>query len=221
MKTNFLICAAVALSFFLSCSTEIDQKNINISTEGRTVSLLNIDQITEVPQFLAWHTKLKTEHFLSMGLHAEVERSMLISYSDSPIKAIFTKLNSVNDRPDENFHVYFMLDNLVSVFDIIIQSEYIGQKICRYTFLNRFGEKIGLFEIDQEDGKILNTVTGFTRSKKDWFDRFENCIEWTIDNMNTFDKMACFAIGPVCAGAIASMCAIGASEGKFETPANP
>lgn len=209
---------AIAILAVLSCSNEESYENTEIVNEVSKPDLLAIDLISDLPQNLVMHTKEKTKHFVSMGYSAEVKNSVLVSYSDSPIQAIFTKLVPVHENSIETFHIYFMRNELASLFDILISSEQIGDNKFKYTFLTKYGEKIGELDIDNESGRILRTYTGFVRSNKSWSERFENCVEWTISQMNSYDKLACFTLGPICAGAIASMCAVGASEGKFETP---
>lgn len=96
--------------------------------------------------------------------------------------------------------------------------EDINKSSKRFSYLTTDGVLIGQFDLKNSDGSLSNIKVN---KLKDWGDRFDNCLEWTFDQMSNLDQLVCYAIGPACATIIASMCAVGATEGMFETPDGP
>lgn len=210
IKLNSIILILLCLT--ISCTHEKEESSNELDQESNNVGF-RINKILPLPDNLSKHTISVTNNIRFNELSPNIGESFIVSYLDSPIRAIYTPLNGKLKSTIETYHVYFELDGKVSKFDLLISEEDLSESEKRFSYLTFEGELIAQFNVGIEDGQISNIQANHL---KRWSDRFENCIKWTIDHMNTWDKLACMALGPVCAGTIASMCAIGASEGMFE-----
>ncbi len=217
MKKNYLIQIGIILFITISCSTE-KIENESKSIHNVNNDLVSINDIKPLSSKLYAYTLRVTSDVKSHKLSPNVDKSVMVSYKDSPIQAICTPLIEKEKSKNKIFHVYFEIDGMVSTFDLLIYERPLNENEMRYSYKTREGTVIAKFDVEVCSGFISNVETGRNKS---WTDRFENCIEWTFDNMNHWDYLACMAIGPYCAATIATMCAIGATEGYFETVENP
>lgn len=143
--------------------------------------------------------------------------SQIVTYSTIDVAAIFTPLNNeLKSGSNHSSLMFFELNNELLDFELIINETILNDKVGRYSYLTVNGQLIVQFDIQLEDGLVLDVY-----ATKSWGDRWNNCVTWTLQNMSNMDYLACMAAGPYCAGGIAAMCAVGASEGYFETPDGP
>ncbi|HQQ13266.1 MAG TPA: hypothetical protein PK855_08880, partial [Bacteroidales bacterium] len=112
----------------------------------------------------------------------------------------------------ETYHIYYVMDSLYSNFALLLHKEQLNEDLVKYYYNTINDENIGHLIINQQG--IINQVIVMAPGWG-WDGRFENCVNWVLGQMNYLDYLAYMAIGPVCAGTIAAMCAIGATEGYF------
>ena len=152
----------------------------------------------------------------SRGYAPNFKNSQIVTYSNAKVKTIFTPLdNSLKD--DSNIELmFFELNNNILDFDLIISETIINDEIGRYTYSTIKGQPLFQFDVQLEDGLVLEVLT-----TKGWGGRWKNCVEWTLNQMSYVDYLACMAVGKYCAGGIAALCAFAATEGYFETSEAP
>ena len=201
--------------FIVSCST--NNEEIQIPEDERN-SYLEIKEVSKLPEKLYKHTKRITSELKILSRFPNIEESVIVTYYQTPLRAIYTPLHHEDDSPDKMFYVYFELNGQVYTFDLLITEKNYSKNSIRYTYQSIDGNPIVQFDVEITNGQIINIER---YPNKNWGDRFGNCIDWTFDNMNRLDYLGCMAVGPVCAGVIASMCAIAANEGLFIKPDNP
>jgi len=63
------------------------------------------------------------------------------------------------------------------------------------------------FDVQQSDGLVINVLT-----IKGWGSRWVGGVDWAIGRMSGVDVLACMAVGKWCAGGIAALCAVAATE---------
>lgn len=209
--TLFLLCLTI------SCTHEKKELIIEVEQETNIVGLA-IKDIFPLPNYLHEHTARVTGKINSHELTPNIDESFMVSYQDSPIQAIYTPLNQKLKSSIEIFHIYFELEGMVSKFHLLISQEQLHETVKRFTYKTIEGRTIVQFDVETNDGRIIDIQLP---NLKNWGDRFENCVEWTFDQMSGWEKLGCMALGPYCAGTIAAMCGVGASEGMFETPDGP
>lgn len=219
MKMKKIVIIYCLISFIVSCNDNIiiDKDTIDQETKS-SILTLEIKTIEQLPAFLSYHTENKISYFDSNKYKPKVCESFIVSYYESPLRAIYTPLYPESNETINMFHVYFELESMISNFDLIITEEKIGSNEFRYKYLTKEGNLIVSFDVSKSNGRIFDFLI---EPNKSWTDRFGNCVDWTFDNMNRWDYLACMAVGPVCAGIIASMCAVAASEGMFITADQP
>lgn len=215
IKLNSIIIILLCLT--VSCSNEKDESNGELNEEGTEVGLV-IDKVVPLPEYLSLHTIRIANNVKHNELSPNIGKSLIVSFKDSPIRAIYTPLKGKLKSSIETFHVYFEFDGKVSKFDLLISEEDLSESEKRFTYLTIEGELIAQFNVGIKDGRISNIITNHLKS---WGERFENCVEWTFNQMSGWERLGCVAFGPYCAGTIAAMCGVGASEGMFETPDGP
>lgn len=153
----------------------------------------------------------------SQGYDPDFTNSQIVTYSNIDAAAIFTPLNNhLKSGSNNSSLMFFELNNELLEFDLIVNETILNDEVGRYSYLTVNGHLIVQFDIQLEDGLVLDVFT-----MKSWGDRWTNCVEWTLNNMSYIDYLACMAFGPYCAGGISAMCAVGATEGWFETPDGP
>lgn len=209
----------ILLSLTISCSNEKEESIIDLDQDKETIKTgLAVKDVIPLPNTLYNHTLRISSNLIFDDLSPNVDNSFIVRYQDSEIETIFTPLNQNLKSTEEIYHVYFKLKDMVSKFHLLISQEILNDAVKRFKYKTTDGKILVIFDVDSTDGRILNIELP---NLKSWSDRFENCVEWTFDQMGTWDYLACMAIGPVCAGTIASMCAVGATEGMFESPDGP
>jgi len=141
------------------------------------------------------------------------DQSFYVTYDSINIKSIFTPLNYIEKSTIEAYHICFVKeDSLFSSFALILCKEVLDDSnFQKYTFKSINDENIGQFVINNE-GIITDIIPC---APIGWFEQFENCLNWTFDQMNIWDQLACMAFGSQCAATIALACAFGATEGYF------
>ncbi len=214
-RLSFSIMMIKIVSFVISCSTNNEKLTI---PEDKKNNYPEIKEISQLPKELNNHTFRITNNLEIESRYPIIKESMMVSYYDTPLRAIFTPLHHDVNSSDIMFHVYFELNGKVSSFDLLINEKKYCDKINRYAYKSIDGNPIVIFDVEPTKGKLIN-IQRFPN--KNWKDRFSNCIDWTFDKMNRWDYLSCMAVGPVCAGVIASMCAIAANEGMFVQPDKP
>lgn len=206
----FLLCLTI------SCTQEKEEAIIELDQETNIIGLA-IKEILPLPNNLSKHTILVANKIKYLESSPNIDKSFIVSYQDCATKAIYTPLDQKLKSSTEIFHVYFEREGKVSKFDLLISVERINEYTKTFTYLTREGELIVKFDVEVDDGLISNIQVN---NLKDWGDRFENCVEWVFDHMNTWDTLTCMALGPICAGGIAAMCAVAATEEMFEETDN-
>lgn len=206
----FLLCLTI------SCTQEKDESIIELDQETNIIGLA-IKEILPLPNNLSKHTILVANKIKYLESSPNIDKSFIVSYQDCATKAIYTPLDQKLKSSTELFHVYFERNGLVSKFDLLISTENLNEYEKRFTYLTIEGDLIAQFDVGIDDGLISNVQVNHL---KGWGDRFENCVEWVFDHMNTWDTLTCMALGPICAGGIAAMCAVAATEEMFEETDN-
>ena len=203
----------------LSCSDKMTEANEIVDKRGEnnilTLEILNVEPL---PSIYYYHTERLISYFDLNKYQPNVCESFVVSYVGSTIKAIYTPLYPTFEQSINMYHVYFKKKGKVSTFDLIISEAPIYENEFRYKYLTKEGALIVRFDVNLDTGIIIDF---FKQPNKSWSNRFENCVEWTFNNMNTWDYLACMSIGPICAGVIASMCAVAATERMFVTAEQP
>ncbi len=136
----------------------------------------------------------------------------MVLYDSIEIVAVYTPLSNSQKSNMETYHIYYVMDSLYSNFALLLHKEQLNEDLVKYYYNTINDENIGQLIINQQG--IINQVIVMAPGWG-WDGRFENCVNWVLGQMNYLDYLACMAIGPVCAGTIAAMCAIGATEGYF------
>jgi len=224
MKINFRnqvykamkVIGFIFLVFLYNCSS--DELRKDEECDCNKLIDLEIKSINPLPKSFHIHTANLIEKKGAKALMFDIEQSRIVDYYNQTLRTIYTPIYSESKSNTSNFHVYFEKEGLVSDFDMIISEEIIDENISRYSYFGDMGQLMVSFDILIETGQILDFKLGRT---KGFGDRFNNCLEWTFNQMSTMDYLACMAVGPICAGTIASMCAVGASQDNFQTPDGP
>lgn len=207
----------VLLCLTISCSKEKVDFDNEFDQKGNNVGL-EIKDIEPLPADLYKYTAHIAGKVKYLDSSPNIDESVIVNYYDFPVQAIYTPLSQKNISSLEVFHVYFELEGLVSKFDMLISEERLNESEMRYTYRTTEGDLIVLFDVDLNNGLIINVQQSNIKS---WKSRFENCVSWTFGNMSSWDYLACMALGPICAGTIGSMCAFAATENMFQTPEGP
>lgn len=211
---KFYIFLITVLGISFSCN---NKTKIESLPEGNIVGLVPY-KIVPLTNDLISYTSKRTKKISSPVITPDVRSSIIVMYENYDIKAVFTPFEKKFKSSIKLHHVYFELDGLVSKFELIISEEQLNNDVVRYSYISIDNVAFVTFDVNLNDGAIFNIQFS---NFKDFGDRFENCVKWTFDNMNIYDKLACMAIGPYCAAGIATLCAIGAAEDQFETPDGP
>ncbi|MBU1012673.1 MAG: hypothetical protein KKG99_06695 [Bacteroidetes bacterium] len=218
MKKINLYCIILLLfGLTVSCNKVQEEAGVEMIQEGNNVGL-RIKEILPLPINLADHTAQVTSNINYKNLNPNISQSFIISHEDCSLRTICTPLNQKLKSSTEIYHVYFERDDLVSKFDLLITVENINKSAKTFTYLTREGELIAKFNVGIDNGLISNV---HVNNLKSWGERFENCVNWTLENMRGMDKLVCMMASLACATTVASMCAIAASEEMFETTDEP
>lgn len=213
MKNLKLLMILFSFIVLQSCSKNdkeqvIDENEFNYEFDIKSIEPLTGDLSIYEKNF---YTLLK-----SHGYDPDFENSEIVTYSNSDVKTIFTPIvNSLKDDSNITF-MFFELDNDLIDFDLIISETIINDAIGRYAYLDVDGQVLFQFDVQLEDGLVLEVIT-----PKSWGNRWQNCVTWTLQQMTYIDYLACMAVGKYCAGGIAALCAFAATEGYFESPEGP
>ena len=215
MKKDVIILIITLLMFF-ACKENNVKPHENSTFHGEELSqVMQINTILPAPDILHAYTEYVTEKVLEFGYHPKINDSKIVSYIVFPIRAIYTPIESAEKSSINSSHVYFELDGMFSDFELLISEEYLDESTQRYSYNDIDGTLFVEFEVDRVNGTILNLRFN---NNKNWFSRWKNCAQHTLEYMvdNPVDGLVCMAFGKYCAGTIAAMCAIAASEGYFQ-----
>lgn len=208
MKKTILkfILSATMLAFTMGCS-ENEMENITEKDFSYKFDIASIKPLTGDLDVY----KNKTNSLLKSGdgFEPDYANSHVVTYTNTDVSAIFIPLIKNLKSGENSTLMLFELNNELIDFDLIISETLLSDEVVRYAYSNASNEVIQ-FDVQLTDGLIINVIT-----TKSWGRRWTNCVEWTIGQMNGIDVLACMAFGKWCAGGIAALCAVGASEGYF------
>lgn len=213
---KYIIISFIAVFVFFACKEDNIKPYDNCTCQDEELfQTIQIENVLPAPDYLQAYTEAVTSKILEFGYHPIINDSKIVNYVDFSIQAIYTPIESDDKSSINSSHVYFELDGMFSNFELLISEEYIDESTKRYSYLDIDGTLFFEFEVDREDGTILNLRFNYN---KNWFSRWRNCAQHTLEYMvdNPVDGLVCMAFGKYCAGTIAAMCAIAASEGYFQ-----
>jgi hypothetical protein len=194
---------------FVSCN-KIDNATQNQSLiKGKKVGHA-IKEILPLSSNVKKYTKTMIDKIEKKNYIPNYDESFMVTYDSLEIVAVYTPLTDMLKTNNETYHICYVMDSLYSDFALLLHKEQVDDDLVKYYYNTIDDENIGQIVFTQEG--IINEVIVMAPG---WGGRFENCVNWVLDQMNYLDYLACMALGPACAGTISLMCAIGATEGYF------
>lgn len=209
MKNIFIFITIILI--YSSCNKIDNNSQIRNPTNGKNVGY-EIKETLPLTKPIKAYTEKMIGKIQTKNYIPNYDEGVMVTFDSLEIVAVYTPLTTVQKSSIETYHICYVMDSLYSDFALLLHKEPLDDGLVKYYYNTIDDENIGQIVINQ-DGIIIDIIVN---APNGWYGRFDKCVNWVLNQMNTLDYLACMALGPLCAGTIASMCAVGATEGYFQ-----